>query len=89
MDNMEEITMEGLSVEKFEQLFGKVRPNVCKTLTQDFMKAYHRMDYVGSKEENLVKGFGLDWVQKLLEYNESVEEYEICAVMYELIQKYK
>ena len=86
---MEEITMEGLSVEKFEKLFGKVRPNVCKTLTQDFMKAYHRMGYVGSKEENLVKGFGLDWVQKLLEYNESVEEYEICAVMYELIQKYK
>ena len=50
---MEEITMEGLSVEKFEQLFGKVRPNVCKTLTQDLFgyKSVSCLECDGTGEE--------------------------------------
>lgn len=89
MDNLDEIAFEGLSLEKFEKLFGKVRPNVCKSLTQDFLKAYHRLDYDGENEGKLVLGFGLDWLNKLLEFNEGVEEYETCAILHELIQKYK
>ena len=89
MDKMEEITLAGISVEKFEQMFGKVRPNVCKNLTQEFLNAYHRISYQGHGEQSLVIGFGLDWMERLLEYNESVEEYEICSVLHELIEKYK
>jgi hypothetical protein len=89
MDSLDEITFERLSLEKFEKMFGKVRPNVCKTLTQDFLKSYHRLDYDGKMEKPLVTGFGLDWIGKLLEYNESVEEYEICAILHKLIEKYK
>lgn len=89
MDNLDEITSERLSLEKFEKMFGKVRPNVCKNLTQDFLKSYHRLDYSGKTEKNIAIGFGLDWIGRLLEYNESVEEYEICAILHKLIEKYK
>jgi hypothetical protein len=50
------------------------------------MRAYHRL---GVDPIDLVDGFGVDWVQLLMKYNEEIEEYELCAIFRDLINDYK
>ena len=81
--------MEGkkVSIDEFIQMFGNIpKDNDLHRITQTFIKTYHRN---GVDPYELVKGFGIDWVQTLLEYNEEIEEYELCAIFRDLINDYK
>lgn len=82
MFNTEEIK----SVEGFIKHFGQPKEGMLMDLTQEFIDAYHRH---GVDPIDLVEGFGVDWVQLLMSYNEKVEEYELCAVFRDLINDYK
>jgi hypothetical protein len=75
------------SVNEFVEAFGNVPTDTdLQRITQDFIKAYHRN---GTDPYELVDGFGIDWVQLLMEYNEQIEEYELCAIFRDLINDYK
>jgi hypothetical protein len=50
------------------------------------METYHRID---TDPYELVDGFGIDWLELLLKYNEKREEYELCAIFRDLINDYK
>ena len=76
-----------LSVSEFISAFGKQPSETdLKRITQNFIKAYHRH---GVDPVELVDGFGIDWVELLLKYNEQIEEYELCAIFRDLINDYK
>ena len=47
--------------------------------------SYHRY---GTDPFELVDGFGLDWVKLIMNYNEDIEEYELCAIFRDLINEY-
>ena len=81
MFNAEEIK----TVEGFRKHFGETREGMLMDLTQEFIEAYHRH---GVDPFELVDGFGLDWVKLIMNYNESVEEYELCAIFRDLINDY-
>ena len=74
------------TVAGFKKHFGEPNDDMLKDLTQEFMETYHRH---GVDPFELVEGFGIDWVQLLMSYNEEVEEYELCAVFRDLINDYK
>lgn len=76
-----------LSVDEFVKAFGNV-PNDTnlQRITQTFIKTYHRN---GVDPFELVDGFGIDWVELLMKYNEQIEEYELCAIFRDLINDYK
>ena len=82
MFNAEEIK----TVEGFIKHFGEPKEAMLMDLTQEFMEAYHRY---GVDPINLVEGFGTDWVQLLMKYNEGIEEYELCAIFRDLINDYE
>jgi hypothetical protein len=76
-----------LSVSEFIDAFGKQPSETdLQRITQNFIKAYHRH---GVDPFELVDGFGVDWVELLLKYNEQIEEYELCAIFRDLINDYK
>jgi len=73
------------TVEGFIKHFGEPKPDMLVELTQEFISTYHRH---GVDPFELVDGFGLDWVNLLLKYNEEIEEYELCAIFRDLINDY-
>ena len=54
-------------------------------LTQEFVRAYHRFE---TDPYELISGFGVDWLELLLEHNVEKEEYELCALFRDLINDY-
>ena len=54
-------------------------------LTQEFIRAYHRFE---TDPFELISGFGVDWLELLLEHNVEKEEYELCALFRDLINDY-
>lgn len=74
------------TVEGFKETFGEPNEAMLMDLTQEFIEAYHRH---GVDPIELVEGFGTDWVQLLMKYNEEVEEYELCAIFRDLINDYE
>ena len=78
-------TNEIKTVEGFRKHFGEPKEGMLLDLTQEFISAYHRH---GVDPFELVDGFGLDWVQLIMNYNEEVEEYELCAIFRDLINDY-
>ena len=52
--------------------------------TQEFMEAYHRLE---TDPFELVSGFGVDWLELLMEHNEGREEYELCAEIKKVLDK--
>jgi hypothetical protein len=75
------------SVDGYMKAFGKLpSDNDLGNITQGFMETYHRMD---TDPYELVDGFGIDWLELLLKYNEKREEYELCAIFRDLINDYK
>ena len=81
--------MEGkkVSIDEFIQMFGtEPSDENLHIMTQQFVKTYLTF---GVDPIELVEGFGMDWVQTLLEYNEQIEEYELCAIFRDLINDYK
>jgi hypothetical protein len=84
---MKELKGGNFSVNEFVEAFGNVPTDTdLHRITQTFIKAYHRN---GTDPFELVEGFGIDWVQLLMEYNEQIEEYELCAIFRDLINDYK
>jgi len=73
------------TVADFKRHFGEPKEAMLIDLTQEFISAYHRH---GVDPFELVDGFGLDWVQLLMSYNEEIEEYELCAIFRDLINDY-
>lgn len=55
-------------------------------LTQEFIRVYHRFE---TDPFELISGFGVDWLELLLEHNVQREEYELCALFRDLINDYK
>lgn len=75
------------SVDGYINTFGKLpSANDLEALTQTFIKTYHR---INTNPYELVHGFGIDWLELLLNYNEKREEYELCAIFRDLINDYK
>ena len=75
------------SVDGYMKAFGKLpSDNDLGNITQSFMEAYHRMD---TDPYELIHGFGIDWLELLLKYNEKREEYELCAIVRDLNNDYK
>ena len=66
--------------------FGEPKTHMLDDMTQELVATYHRY---GVDPYQLVNGFGLDWLELLLQYNEDIEEYELCAVFRDLINDYK
>lgn len=74
------------TVEGFKKTFGEPKQAMLMDLTQEFIDSYHRY---GVDPYELVEGFGVDWVELLMKYNEEIEEYELCAIFRDLINDYK
>ena len=74
------------TVKSFIKHFGEPTKDMLMNLTKEFIAAYHRL---GVDPIELVDGFGLDWVELLMKYNEEIEEYELCAIFRDLINDYK
>jgi len=73
------------TVEGFKKTFGEPKQAMLMDLTQEFIDSYHRY---GVDPYELVNGFGVDWVELLMKYNEDIEEYELCAIFRDLINDY-
>jgi hypothetical protein len=73
------------TVEGFKKTFGEPKKAMLMDLTQEFVEAYHRL---GTDPYELVDGFGVDWIELLMKYNEGIEEYELCAIFRDLINDY-
>lgn len=74
------------TVKGFIKHFGEPKEAMLMDLTQEFMEAYHRY---GVDPIELVKGFGVDWIELLMKYNEDIEEYELCAIFRDLVNDYE
>ena len=81
MFNAEEIK----TVEGFRRHFGEPKKGMLMDLSDEFIQAYHRY---GTDPIELIDGFGLDWTQLIMDYNEEIEEYELCAIFRDLIKDY-
>jgi len=78
---------EKYSVDQFVNDFGDVpKDSELARLTQIFMETYHRYS---NNTSDVIDGFGVDWVELLLSYNQRVEEYELCCVFRDLLNEYK
>ena len=67
------------SLEEWKQFFGEPTDEDSADITQAYIKQYHH--YGDEYIADLVDSFDIKWVQYLLRYNESVEEYELCAIL--------
>lgn len=74
------------TVKAFIKNFGEPTKDMLMNLSQEFITAYHRL---GVDPIELVDGFGVDWVELLMKYNEEIEEYELCAIFRDLINDYE
>ena len=79
---MEEIK----TVAGFTKHLGNPSDEMLQEMTQEFITTYHSY---GVDPMELVEGFGVDWIQLLLEFNERVEEYELCCIFRDLINDYE
>ena len=79
--------MGNLSIDDYLRMYGELPSHrVLKGMTQEFIKSYHTL---GVDSLHLVDGYGLDWMEALITYNEEVEEYELCAMFRDLIIAYE
>ena len=79
--------MGNLSMDTYVKIYGELPSyTVLKGMTQEFIKSYHTL---GVDSIHLVDGYGLDWMDALITYNEEVEEYELCTIFRDLIIEYE
>ena len=79
--------MGNLSMDDYVRIYGELPSHtVLKRMTQEFIKSYHTL---GVDSIHLVDGYGLDWMDALITYNEEVEEYELCTIFRDLIIAYE
>jgi len=93
-----------LSVNEFEDLFGKIREDDLEDLTYQFISTMNGiednewthilgMENPSEYDKNemkawIVDGWGEDWVKEILIYNQDKENYEDCARIFEALQHY-
>ena len=75
-----------VSYNDFVLFYGNPSETQLSQLTQHLLESYHLggdtvIDSIGD-------GFGVDWLQALIEYNSRREEYELCSIMKEILDKY-
>lgn len=77
-----------LDLEEFTYLFGEPTESDSEILSELLIKDYLKiMDL--SNLDSLADKWGLDWISFILEYNESREEYELCAVLRDVLNDLK
>lgn len=76
-----------LNLLDFIDLFGQPTEEDLNDITQAYLKQYHQHgeDVVPA----IVEAYGDEWVTHLLSHNESIEEYELCAILKEHLDVYK
>jgi len=67
------------SLEEWREFFGEPTDVDLTDITQAYLKQY--MHYGDKHITEFVDAFDINWVRYLLSYNESVEEYELCAII--------
>jgi hypothetical protein len=93
-----------LSVNEFEDLFGKIREDDLEDLTYQFISTMNGIEdnewthILGMENPSeydkdemkawIVDGWGEDWVKEILIYNQDKENYEDCARIFEALQHY-
>lgn len=93
-----------LNVEQFIELFGEIREDDFRELTQQFIAVIYGIedgewaDIMGmenptdyQKDEMkawIVDGWGEDWVKQILLFNQDKEEYELCGIIWDCLQQY-
>jgi len=93
-----------LSVNEFEDLFGKIREDDLEDLTYQFISTMNGIEDnewthilgmenpseydKGEMKAWIVDGWGEDWVKEILIYNQDKENYEDCARIFEALQHY-
>jgi len=77
-----------LTLEEYTEVFGTPSNLDLYDITQSYIKLYLKQGndlYIPF----LVDSYGKDWVEKLLKYNEEIEEYELCSIIKEHLDIYK
>ena len=75
-----------MPLKEYVETFGGIPDSEdLSVLTQEFVRAYHRFE---TDPFELISGFGVDWLELLLEHNVEKEEYELCALFRDLINDY-
>lgn len=69
---------------EFIDLFGKPTNEDMRILTQAFLADYHVYDNIHST--NIYDRWGLAWIYEIMEFNARIEEYEISALLRDIIQ---
>ena len=67
------------SLEEWKEFFGEPTDEDLTDITQAYLKQYHH--YGENNIAQFVDAFDINWVEYLLWYNESVEEYELCSIL--------
>jgi len=75
------------SLEEWKEFFGEPTDEDLADITQAYMRQY--MHYGEKNIAQFVDAFDINWVRYLLWYNESVEEYELCAIIKSHLDKNK
>lgn len=71
-----------LGVFEFIELFNEPTDEDIHILSQCFIKSYLRTNIDKETEiGNLIGKWGLDWLDLFLDYNQRVEEYELCSII--------
>ena len=70
---------------EFVDLFGKITDDDKYALTQAFIKDYLRWEQ--HDFHRLYDKWGLSWIEELKDYNERVEEYELCSIFKEVKER--
>jgi len=76
-----------VSIEEFIHLFGLPSDEDIEIMTQLFLKDYMKyMKLETADYAHLCSKWGLDWLDFFRKFNEETEEYELCAVLKEVIE---
>lgn len=70
-----------LSIKDFLEMFGEPSDEDLHDITQAYLKQYHT--HGDDIIEHLIEAYSREWINLLLQYNVTVEEYEICAILKE------
>ena len=74
-----------LDPKEFKELFGTITHEDKEDLAQSFFSHYHRL---GVTVDILVDVWGLDWIWVILKHMEFIEEYELCAIIVDIIEEH-
>lgn len=69
---------------EFIDLFGKPTNEDMRILTQALLADYHVYDMIHST--NIYDRWGLAWIYEIMEFNARIEEYEISAILRDVIK---